>query len=562
MSGAPPGAAGRVGRGWKAYESLAAPPAPPLGYSRAYTDESLSDSATDTDDDDDEPVPGAFVSHPLPADPPNAMDEPLMGRRTLFVYPVPGPSGGGGANAQERYRDASWIAAYGACVLGVVAIAIQAWLASPGLPAGAGGAAARAASASIVSTLPALSLLSLISVFAGLASVAYLLFLRRALSTLLAASLFLGPLVFAASGVVAFVGSFAVTDGVRSDKGWRNGVRWFAGICFVAAFGLGRMALGKRKQLNRAVMVGELACETVLSHPPLLLLALAFSLLTTALSLPFLYLLSVLLSLSPTHPTLASFGAAFVTLVYLWTLAIGRGIVHATVGGCVGTWYFEREGEEYQGAVEVTKASFARATGPSLGTVISFSFLLSLLSTVSLTLSALSRGLRSQRLPSLFKPLTPLAPAFGALAGYAAFFNSYALSYAGMTGEGWWVASKEVAGLLRANRTRNIRDTALLRLTLFILTTGLGLLTGLLTFLFASSRLAPTSGGYTPTLAILSYAIPVYTLKLCHDVVGDAVDALFVATHLDAENQLSHCPKAVEAFGQPEVDPLSSFNPV
>jgi FtsZ-interacting cell division protein ZipA len=32
------------------------------------------------------------------------------------------------------------------------------------------------------------------------------------------------------------------------------------------------------------------------------------------------------------------------------------------------------------------------------------------------------------------------------------------LSYAGMTGEGFWTASRETAELFRANRARNIRD--------------------------------------------------------------------------------------------------------
>ena len=38
-----------------------------------------------------------------------------------------------------------------------------------------------------------------------------------------------------------------------------------------------------------------------------------------------------------------------------------------------------------------------------------------------------------------------------------------------------------------------------------------------------------------------------YMLELCHNLIGDAVDALFVCAHVDAENQVSNCPKAVEA---------------
>lgn len=106
------------------------------------------------------------------------------------------------------------------------------------------------------------------------------------------------------------------------------------------------------------------------------------------------------------------------------------------------------------------------------------------------------------------------------------------------------------------------RAAALLRLTLFVSSTGWGLLAGLLAFFLSSSQLDARSGGYAPTLALLSYAIPMYTVKLCHNVISDAVDALFVCTHLDAENQLSHCPKAVEAVRlcHDAIVPLSSFD--
>lgn len=200
--------------------------------------------------------------------------------------------------------------------------------------------------------------------------------------------------------------------------------------------------------------------------------------------------------------------------------------------------------------------SAARATGPSLGTVIAFSFFLSLFTTISTSLSTLSRLLRSSRIPTPLRPITALlAGLFTSIAASTAFFNSYALSYAGMTGQSWSRSTREIASLIRSNRARNIRDTALLRLTLFTTTTTYSLLAGLLSFLLSSSSLAPASGGYAPTLAILSYIIPAYTVKLCHDLVGDCVDALWVCVSLEASEGegaavvggFSRCPKAVEA---------------
>ncbi|KPV72790.1 uncharacterized protein RHOBADRAFT_55473 [Rhodotorula graminis WP1] len=558
----------RPGRGWRAYESVA-PGASGSGGGAAsrgggpggrpgavYSDG--EDDETD-DGDDDEPLPGAFVSLPLGGGGgaarelplAHAMDEPLVGRRTLFVYPVPGP-GGGGANAHEAYRDTGWVVAYGVSLLAVAALALHAWWSAPPLPPGA-------PSASVLVTLPTLSLLALVSLVAGVASLAYLLAMRRALATLLTLAVFGGPVLFVATGIVAFAGSFA-TRGVASDGGWTTGVRWFAVACFVLAFVLGRTALSRRKELNRAISVGELACDTVLNHPPLILLALTLSLLSAVITLPFASLIASLLAHAPQSPHLASWGSALTLLVFFWTLAIGRGVSHAVVGGCIGTWYFEREGDEYQGPLEVTRAAIVRATGPSFGTVIAASFFLAIFETLATVCRTLHRALSSSRLPTLLRPLAVLAPLFRTAAAYAAFFNSYSLSYAGMTGEPFLSASRETAALFRLNRARNIRDTALLRLTLFISSSGFGLLFGLAAFLFlSSSQLSPSSGRAAPTLAVLSYAIPLYTTRVCHSVVADAVDALYVATNLDAENQISHCPKAVEAFGTPEADSFGSL---
>lgn len=98
-----------------------------------------------------------------------------------------------------------------------------------------------------------------------------------------------------------------------------------------------------------------------------------------------------------------------------------------------------------------------------------------------------------------------------------------------------------------------------MRLTLFVSSAGWGLLTGLVAFFLTSTHLSPLAGGYAPTLALLCYAIPMYTLRLCHNLIGDAVDALFVCAHLDAENQLSHCPKAVEAVSLHSSFPFREF---
>jgi hypothetical protein len=70
----------------------------------------------------------------------------------------------------------------------------------------------------------------------------------------------------------------------------------------------------------------------MLEHPPLILLCLVLSVLSTVIALPFLLLLAgLLLDGMTSSGSLAGRGSFLTLLVYTWTLAILRGVQHAVV---------------------------------------------------------------------------------------------------------------------------------------------------------------------------------------------------------------------------------------
>lgn len=81
------------------------------------------------------------------------------------------------------------------------------------------------------------------------------------------AALLGGPLIFVGCGVLAFAGSFRV-GGVAGDGGWKTGVRVFAGGCFALAFVLARQAVKRRKQVARAIAIGEVSFLLTSLSPP------------------------------------------------------------------------------------------------------------------------------------------------------------------------------------------------------------------------------------------------------------------------------------------------------
>lgn len=106
------------------------------------------------------------------------------------------------------------------------------------------------------SALPVLLTLSLVSLVTAVSGAAYVLAVRHSIRHVIRAALVGGPLIFATCGVVALAGSFTTT-GFSQDGGWRTGVRIFALACFVMVYLLARAAISRRKQVARAIAIGE-----------------------------------------------------------------------------------------------------------------------------------------------------------------------------------------------------------------------------------------------------------------------------------------------------------------
>lgn len=194
-----------------------------------------------------------------------------------------------------------------------------------------------------------------------------------------------------------------------------------------------------------------------------------------------------------------------------------------------------------------------RATHQSLGTVIFASAVSSLATSLTTLLKKLQMSLRSKHIHPLLQPLTYLVPLFGVMASSISIFNGYALVYAGMTGDNYVQSGKTVASMLRSNKTINLGDSELplrileargtfattgrlsrakrdssltragllVRMVLFVTSVAWGLFAGLIAFLLSSARLE--SGSRLPaSVAMLSFFVPLWTMKLCQDVCGDA----------------------------------------
>lgn len=242
-------------------------------------------------------------------------------------------------------------------------------------------------------------------------------------------------------------------------------MRWFSLGCVLLAALVAKVAYDRRSRIQRTVQVIELAAEILLLHPSLLLLCLAMTAIFLVATVPVLTLTARLLLVASTSadastPTLLALFAGF---CWLWTLGVFRGVQRLAIAGTVGHWFFNRHEPTAPDPGTLVADALRRATGPSLGSACCAALLLALLDSAALSLRQLRHWTRAGRLPSLLSPLYGLAPLIAFAASAVEGLSSFALVYAGVTGDPFWTAARSASGLISRAGTGRVLDCACTR---------------------------------------------------------------------------------------------------
>jgi hypothetical protein len=174
-------------------------------------------------------------------------------------------------------------------------------------------------------------------------------------------------------------------------------------------------------------------------------------------------------------------------------------------------------------ATEVVRVSFARATGPALGSICMSALALAVIKTLTLVAEVarrISDATTQRRVPRLLQPLTHVV---GVLAGLGAVLQAYsdlALVYVGVTGDGFWTAAKKSAQLVSRRGVQGVMEGLVINLVLDLTAIALSFLAGLVGFLFSAHQLHVPADA--PLVGLLCALLPYWTLRLCADVLSNA----------------------------------------
>ncbi|RXK38717.1 hypothetical protein M231_04027 [Tremella mesenterica] len=566
----------RAQKGWLAHQSIfPASSSSDSEESDKITEEDSEIGEQDEDEDDEgymlSPSELYKASMRPPAYSGGNLQEPLLGpdeliserdgRRTTVptrLHLYQGRFGHWEGDALRKYKDSPFLALWLTSLLGLLIGLFFVWGSTDPPP--------DAPTRPALSIIPLLPLLFALLVPTLLAPPAFLLLLRKTVRPVLLATAVAIPFSLFICGWWALAASFESTglDRVGSGDRWwgTTGLRIGALLLWLLAAMFGRMVWLRRKRLERAAAVVELSTHLLLTHTPLLLLTPLLLSIFAVLSIPFLTMLLRLGMIGYwRHPRentwvfhirpYAGWLIFLVTLIWVWTWSVLRGIGRVAVAGVVGEWYFHRDDPGHPSAVDVTTAAVHRATGTSLGSICLGSGIVAIVRVVGRSAAELRR-ITSPRnpLPAPVAFLSKLTPLFAVIASVLDQLNGYALVYVGLTGEAFWPSAKRAVNLAGRRKGGRFLDYTLIKLLLTLSSTAVGLFTATAGYLYMTHTLA--NPGYAPFAALLCGGIPFLAIRAGAAVLGDTADALFICHQIDRELGGGHCPEAKKAFeGEP-----------
>jgi hypothetical protein len=163
---------------------------------------------------------------------------------------------------------------------------------------------------------------------------------------------------------------------------------------------------------------------------------------------------------------------AFFILSFYWTAHVIKNMLHVTVSGLVGTWYFCPE-DASQFCSPAIMDSLSRASTYSFGSICFGSLLTAVLQILH---TVARQAVRQQHRASLL--MCVLQCVLGFLDRLVTYFNKYAMVYVGLYGYDYLTAGKKTADLFAARGWTMILNDDLVGRVLMLLNLVIGALAG------------------------------------------------------------------------------------
>ena len=216
---------------------------------------------------------------------------------------------------------------------------------------------------------------------------------------------------------------------------------------------------------------------------------------------------------------------------FYWTAQVIKNVVHVTVAGTVGTWWFAPK-EASSCCSRGVRDSYLRSITTSFGSICLGSLIVAIIQAVKEIL----RSMRDQEDSILLCLAECLV---GCIESLAEYFNQWAFVFVGLYGYSFMEAGMNVMGLFRSRGWTTIITDMLVDTVLLMVSLGVGVLTGIVGVLAGSMA---NMGNATMGAAFVGGMLIGFVMcNTLFSLISSAVNAVIVCyAEAPAEFQMNH----------------------
>lgn len=225
---------------------------------------------------------------------------------------------------------------------------------------------------------------------------------------------------------------------------------------------------------------------------------------------------------------------AFNMLVFFWSIQISHNVVHTTVAGVVGSFYFLAHtvtGSHLVNKVSnPTAKSLRRALTTSFGSVAFGSLLVALIQLARYFINAAKQNARQERRQGQALLLAILDCLLSIVEGLAAYFNYYAYIHVALYGKPYLQAAQDTVSLIKRSGIGAVINDSLVGQVFGITSFMIAVASGGTTYLLTSLLFAATStlNSYALIASLLAFVSGFLVSSMAFQSITSAVSTTYV----------------------------------
>lgn len=240
-----------------------------------------------------------------------------------------------------------------------------------------------------------------------------------------------------------------------------------------------------------------------------------------------------------------------------------RNVIHCTVSGIVGNWYYMSKSNQ-SNTRRPARGALKRALTNSLGSICLGSLIVPVIETIRVVLNKIKRlFVRKEKGRVIFRLAFRLTNFLLASMGwFYKYFNHYAYSFISLFGKPYSSAASEVWSLLADKGVNVVIDDNLINFALGLHTMFASYIASLFTFLYLrfTKPAYNATGAYHPPLVAYSFLIAMQISNIANEAMRAATSTFFVALSKDPDVIRASHPETFKKILAAYPDVLGKLN--